>query len=370
MICRRMSKAIIRRRAARVATDCRANACCSSAPATPLSIQGSSTRYPNEQERKIARHSCGRWSQLAESAECRRARLLGYFGEAFRPRTAAAATIALPRAKLTMALSAQKVPSVRLSRAKKSGFDFGINQIAEVLTGADTEASEVGSSERFHLRHRHERSRAGMEGHWPANSCGSGTFPGSFRQIRPHSPSTYAGRHDGAERAEENHPDETGHRARARCASGRMKSPATKPCSSICGIPQTACGRTQLCRLTSSFSDVALRQMARYYPANERDFALISGVGEKKLRDFGEIFLREIAHYLGEQSAPDFCRRFVRAADAAAGARAAGEYGSGKFAALSRGAVSSGNRNRAAADDGDDLTAILPRRSARVKKWI
>ncbi len=46
------------------------------------------------------------------------------------------------------------------------------------------------------------------------------------------------------------------------------------------------------------FSDVALRQMARNYPGNERDFARISGVGEKKLREFGDKFLAEIASHL------------------------------------------------------------------------
>jgi ATP-dependent DNA helicase RecQ len=46
------------------------------------------------------------------------------------------------------------------------------------------------------------------------------------------------------------------------------------------------------------FSDVALRQMARYYPANERDFARISGVGQRKLEEFGGIFLGEIATHL------------------------------------------------------------------------
>jgi ATP-dependent DNA helicase RecQ len=46
------------------------------------------------------------------------------------------------------------------------------------------------------------------------------------------------------------------------------------------------------------FSDVALRQMARVYPANEHEFARISGVGEKKLREFGAVFLAEIAAYL------------------------------------------------------------------------
>src|SRR5207249_7999245 len=46
------------------------------------------------------------------------------------------------------------------------------------------------------------------------------------------------------------------------------------------------------------FSDVALRQMARNYPGSEREFARISGVGEKKLREFGAAFLAEIAAYL------------------------------------------------------------------------
>jgi ATP-dependent DNA helicase RecQ len=46
------------------------------------------------------------------------------------------------------------------------------------------------------------------------------------------------------------------------------------------------------------FSDVSLRQMARNYPESENDFARISGVGEKKLREFGEVFLNEIALHL------------------------------------------------------------------------
>jgi ATP-dependent DNA helicase RecQ len=47
------------------------------------------------------------------------------------------------------------------------------------------------------------------------------------------------------------------------------------------------------------FSDVALRQMARYYPVDEEQFARISGVGEKKQREFGAAFLAEIEKHLG-----------------------------------------------------------------------
>ncbi|HEY2082737.1 MAG TPA: RecQ family ATP-dependent DNA helicase [Verrucomicrobiae bacterium] len=46
------------------------------------------------------------------------------------------------------------------------------------------------------------------------------------------------------------------------------------------------------------FSDVSLRQMARHYPQDERAFSRISGVGDKKLREFGALFMGEIASYL------------------------------------------------------------------------
>jgi ATP-dependent DNA helicase RecQ len=46
------------------------------------------------------------------------------------------------------------------------------------------------------------------------------------------------------------------------------------------------------------FSDVSLRQMARFYPSNDAHFSRISGVGEKKLREFGALFLAAIASHL------------------------------------------------------------------------
>jgi HRDC domain len=38
--------------------------------------------------------------------------------------------------------------------------------------------------------------------------------------------------------------------------------------------------------------------MARFYPQDDAEFSRISGVGEKKLREFGELFLGEIASHL------------------------------------------------------------------------
>ena len=46
------------------------------------------------------------------------------------------------------------------------------------------------------------------------------------------------------------------------------------------------------------FSDVSLRQMARVYPMNQGEFSRISGVGGRKLEEFGPVFMREIAGHL------------------------------------------------------------------------
>jgi ATP-dependent DNA helicase RecQ len=41
--------------------------------------------------------------------------------------------------------------------------------------------------------------------------------------------------------------------------------------------------------------------MAQYFPSNEAEFARISGVGERKLKEFGEEFMTEIAAHRSAQ---------------------------------------------------------------------
>jgi ATP-dependent DNA helicase RecQ len=48
------------------------------------------------------------------------------------------------------------------------------------------------------------------------------------------------------------------------------------------------------------FSDVSLREMARKYPTNSTEFRRIPGVGEQKLKDFGEAFLSAIRTHSAE----------------------------------------------------------------------
>ena len=44
-------------------------------------------------------------------------------------------------------------------------------------------------------------------------------------------------------------------------------------------------------------SDVTLRQMARDYPCNEKQLSRISGMSERKLNEFGTVFIAEIGAY-------------------------------------------------------------------------
>ena len=50
------------------------------------------------------------------------------------------------------------------------------------------------------------------------------------------------------------------------------------------------------------FGDVTLREMARFRPGSRRTLRGVHGVGDKKLTDFGEVFLSEINAYCQQQN--------------------------------------------------------------------
>lgn len=50
------------------------------------------------------------------------------------------------------------------------------------------------------------------------------------------------------------------------------------------------------------FGDISLREMAFYFPKNSEEFLKIDGVGQRKLIDFGELFLKTIKDYVKEKN--------------------------------------------------------------------
>jgi len=253
-------------------------------------------QMPNRQEQQIAREQLQQIVHYAECASCRRGELLAYFGEEFSADGCGTCDNCLsPRKTYDGTIDAQKFLSCVYRVRQKSGFNFGGNQIAEVLTGANTENVR---------KWRHETVSTygkGLE-HSLAEWKAIGRELIRLGLIKEHAETFNA-----LELTDE------GLAVLKQRKSVTLIKPVTAPAPVIHRIGEIACDEILFDRLRELrkrladeralppdiiFSDVALRQMARDYPESESGFARISGVGEKKLREFGEVFLAEIALHL------------------------------------------------------------------------
>jgi ATP-dependent DNA helicase RecQ len=253
----------------------------------------------------------------AEIASCRREFLLGYFGEKFLSQPPAlrpgvghppAATAAhddnncagcdnclAPRATWDGTIAAQKFLSCVYRIRENSSFGVGVQHVVEVLCGADTEKIRKFGHHRlstYNIGGEHSRAEWGAIGRELVRLGLLLQNAEKFNIVEL----TAAG---------------------IAALKSRTKVTLTKPVTSTQPeaprVGEIACDEVLFEKLRGLrkqladeravppyiiFSDVSLRQMSRLYPANNQDFSRISGVGDRKLREFGEIFLREIAAHL------------------------------------------------------------------------
>jgi len=251
---------------------------------------------PSAEEQRIAREQLQTMVHYAEANECRRVVLLEYFGEEFGESDCGGCDNCLsPRATYDGTIAAQKFLSCVIRARQHSGFSFGLNQIVEVLTGADTEGVRKWGHEKlstYGIGTEHKR------GEW--QTIGRELIRlGFLRQTATRFSTlelTEAGRDVLKQRATITltKPMHVAERKLPRageitCDEGLFETLRVlrRKFADERGVPPYII-----------FSDVTLRQMAREYPANERDLSRISGVGEKKRAEFGEAFLCEIAAHL------------------------------------------------------------------------
>jgi ATP-dependent DNA helicase RecQ len=248
---------------------------------------------PNPQEQKIAREQLQQMVHYAESAICRRRELLRYFAEEFPDENCEACDNCLsPRETFDGTLAAQKLLSCVYRIRERSDFGVGLNHVIEVLTGADTDKIRRWGHEQlstYNIGHEHTRPE------WAA--IGRELIRlGYLRQT--------------SEKFSVLELTSEGRALLTKRQSVTLTKPVTAPEPKARRTGDISCDEVLFDRLRQLrkrladeadvpayivFSDVSLRQMARDYPATEADFARISGVGEKKLREFGEVFLAEIA---------------------------------------------------------------------------
>jgi len=251
-------------------------------------------------EQKIAREQLQQMVHYAECAVCRRSELLRYFGENSAAENCGGCDNCLsPRSTFDGTLAAQKFLSCVYRVRESGGFGVGMNHIIEVLTGADTEKIRRWSHEKlstYAIGKEHNRQEWGAIGRELVRL-------GYLRQT--------------TEKFSVLELTEEGRAVLSQRKPVTLTKPVAAPETKIHRAGEISCDEVLFERLRTVrktladerqlpayiiFSDVSLRQMARNYPLNEKDFSRISGVGEKKLREFGEIFLCEIAAHL--QSSP------------------------------------------------------------------
>jgi ATP-dependent DNA helicase RecQ len=263
-------------------------------------------------EQAHARDQLRQIQHYAESSGCRRRGLLAYFGETYVEENCEACdNCASPRERYDGTVPAQKLLSCVYRIVEASGFTVGLNHVVEVLRGADTLKIRQWGHERLSTYgigkelSRAEWVQVGRElvrmgllaqagGNMPTLSLSE---PGRdiLRSRRP----ILLTRPIAPPKETASTPKSTPRAGAIECDEAlfeRLKA-LRKQLSSERKVPAYII-----------LGDVSLRQMARDLPTTLDDLGEISGVGAKKLADFGEVFVREIRDYLGMRTgrtAPD-----------------------------------------------------------------
>jgi len=252
-----------------------------------------------EKEARIARAQLQQMVHYAETRECRRAVLLEYFGETFPLQSCDSCDSCLqPRETFDGTVQAQKFLSCVYRIHARHGFGFGLGHVVDVLRGADTEAiRQRGHNELSTYGIGGELKRAewqaigrellrlGLVESAPGKFATLSLTPAGLEALRKRTSVVLTKQIEIAEK-------------RARIKQGAIE------CDEVLFARLRAL-RRQLADERGVpayiiFSDVSLREMARKYPTNSREFRRIPGVGEQKLKDFGEVFMSAIKSHSTE----------------------------------------------------------------------
>jgi ATP-dependent DNA helicase RecQ len=266
------------------------------------------------EQRRVARTQLQTMVHYAESAGCRRRELLNYFGESFSaPNCGSCDNCLAPRETWDGTVSAQKLlSSVWRARDASRYRDatFGLNHHAEVLTGAETERVRKWNHDRlstYGVGREHTRPEWNFIGRELIRlgllRLGSGEFP------------TVELTAEGVEALKKRTPIPLTKLP----ARGRATEEPARPRSKRAG--EITCDEglfeklRQLRREIADslglpayivFGDATLRMMARDYPTTENAMRNVSGVGERKLDQFGAQFMDCILKHLRENPRQTF----------------------------------------------------------------
>ena len=258
----------------------------------------------DESERENAYKKLNQMVEYCELASCRRSHLLSYFGEKYEAEKCDSCDVCLsPKTEFDATVISQKI----LSAMVRTGQRFGASYIVDVLTGA--------KNKKLLDRGHQKLSVYGIAGDFSKEELRNiiGQLLGKKLLVKT---------------GEEYPILALGERGKAflknrenillqKSETGRET--IRKSAAFEADYDQKLFDKLRLLRKNIAdekgvppfvvFGDLALTQMATYFPQSEDSFAKISGVGEEKLKKYGKIFTEVIrAHakknHLAEKSIP------------------------------------------------------------------
>ena len=251
---------------------------------------------PGIQEQQIARTQLQQMIQYAECPTCRRVELLQYFGDTYVSENCEGCDNCLsPRDSFDGTEVAETLLSCIETIYDTSGFSVGLNHVIAVLTGANTEKIRRWGHNQLPM---YGQGKTHSRPAWAAMARELIRL-GYLRQATENF-SVLEITEQGQTFTQERH-------------TIMLTKPISEPIRKTKPTDEQAHDESLFDRLRQLrktladerdvpayvvFSDVALRQMAQDYPTNEQEFIRISGVGSRKLEEFGADFLATIAEYL------------------------------------------------------------------------
>jgi ATP-dependent DNA helicase RecQ len=254
--------------------------------------------------RENARHQLETMADFAESDACRRIGLLGYFGESWMVENCGACDNCLtPRETWDATVETQKVLSSILRVKQAGGPPVSIRHLADILAGSRAEKILSRNHDKLSTYGVGKEHSAAKWTEIARQLARKGTLAvdgGSYPTVSVSA--------EGMNILRERLP----------IVLTRLmvveKPPAKRAGDIECDPGLFEVLRTHRKQVADAkevppyviFSDVALRHMARFYPADESSFLKIPGVGERKLADYGPGFITEIVTWLANHPRIEF----------------------------------------------------------------
>ena len=259
------------------------------------------------EEQQVARQQLQQMVHYAESRECRRSVLLDYFSEKYpEPNCGNCDNCLTPKETFDGTIAAKKFLSCVFRISQKSRFSVGMNHVTEVLTGANTDKVRKWGHDgisTYGIGKEHSRQE------WASFARELIRMGYLYQNVQKFNVLELTS--EGMEflKAKESKLDLT-RPTSSKPAAVRRESKGHIECdedlfSRLRDLRKNLADELDVPAYII-FSDVTLRHMAREYPTSPNELIKLSGVGEKKLEDFGDDFLGEINDYLEDNPKKEF----------------------------------------------------------------